>query len=402
MSERLHERLHYGAHLIDEADIAAVVEALRSERITQGPRVAELEARLARCTGAAHASVVNSGTAALHLAYAALGLGPGDEIITSPITFVATANAARMLGADVRFADVCPDSGNIDPESVARLVGPRTRGIVPVHFAGLPAELRELRRIADRHGLWIVEDAAHALGAAYEQEPVGSGRYSQATTFSFHPVKHITTGEGGAVCTNDARLKQAVDRLREHGLVRAPAPGSGGHFGYQLDRLGYNYRLCDVMCALGISQLDKLPRWLERRRALAALYRAELAALGTPWLTPTASGSEAQGGGARLHAQHLFSVLIDFERAGVSRAQLMTALVEQGIVPMVHYIPVCDQPYYVELYGRAGCERARAFYERELSLPLHARMNDEDVRRVVSALDSALRGGEPTGSRVKP
>lgn len=393
------ERLHYGAHLIDEADIAAVVAALRSERITQGPAVAELEGRLARITGAAHVSAVANGTAALQLAYAALGLGPGDEIITSPITFVATANAARMLGADVRFADVRPDTGNLAPESVAQLIGPRTRGIVPVHFGGLPVELEALRGIADRHGLWIVEDAAHALGASYRGEPVGSGRYSQATTFSFHPVKHITTGEGGAVCSNDPELQRRIHRLREHGLVRTPAPGSGGHFGYQLTELGYNYRICDVMCALGSSQLDKLPRWLEQRRSLAALYRVELAALGTPWVTPTASGGEP--GAEARHAYHLFSVLIDFERAGISRAQLMTALVEQGIVAMVHYMPVCDQPYYVQLYGRADCDRARAFYERQLSLPLHVRMKDDDVRRVVRALDRAIRsGGEPQRSSV--
>jgi UDP-4-amino-4,6-dideoxy-N-acetyl-beta-L-altrosamine transaminase len=390
----LSERLHYGAHLIDEADIAAVVAALRSERITQGPRVAELESQLARWTGAAHASAVANGTAALHLAYAALGLGPGDEIITSPITFVATANAARMLGADVRFADVHPDSGNLDAASVARLIGPRTRGIVPVHFGGLPVELEPLRSLADRHGLWIVEDAAHALGARYREQAVGSGRYSQATTFSFHPVKHITTGEGGAVCTNDPELKRRLDRLREHGLIRTPAPGSGGHFGYEQTELGYNYRLCDVLCALGISQLQKLPRFIERRRALAALYRSELAELGTPWVTPTAGdGAHAE------HAYHLFSVLIDFERAGTSRARVMTELVEQGIVPMVHYIPVCDQPYYVQRYGRAECERARAFYQRQLSLPLHVRMNEADVRRVVRALDQAIRrGGEPAGS----
>lgn len=384
-----HTRLNYGAHLIDDADIAAVVATLRSDRLTQGPRVAELEASLAQRVGARHASVLSNGTAALQLAYAALGLGPGDEIITSPITFVATANAARMLGADVRFADVCPESGNIDPRSVEALVGPKTRGIVPVHFGGLPTDLAALHTIARRHGLWLVEDAAHALGAEYGGSPIGAGQYSQATTFSFHPVKHITTGEGGAVCTNDASIKQKVDRLREHGLVRTPAPGSGGHFGYELTELGYNYRLSDIQCALGLSQLAKLDGWLTRRRELAALYRTRLA--GTRHVSVTADGD-----GSR-HAYHLLSVSIDFEGAGVSRARVMTALAEQGIHAMVHYIPVCDQPYYVQLYGRAACPAARRFYEQELSLPMHAGLTPADVERVVAALQAALSSSNAAG-----
>ncbi|HKO90359.1 MAG TPA: aminotransferase class I/II-fold pyridoxal phosphate-dependent enzyme, partial [Polyangiaceae bacterium] len=322
MSTRPLPPLHYGSHRIDDADVAAVVAALRSDRLTQGPLVTEFEQAIARRVGAPHVTAVSNGTAALHAAYAALGLGPGDEIITSPITFVATANAARMLGADVRFADVCADSGNLDPDSVASLVGPRTRGIVPVHFGGLPADLARLRAIADRHGLWIVEDAAHALGAEYQGHAVGSCKYSQATTFSFHPVKHITTGEGGAVCTTDPALEQRMRQFREHGLVRIPAPDSGGHWGYRQDALGYNYRMCDVQCALGSSQLNKLTLWLDQRRRLAALYRTQLAALGLDWLMPSAAAQDSS------HAYHLFSVLIDFERAGTSRAEVMGRLKE--------------------------------------------------------------------------
>ena len=380
--------LSYGSHLIDEDDITAVVLALRSDRITQGPLVAEFERAIARRVDARHVTAVSNGTAALHVAYEALGLSAGDEIITTPITFVATANAARMLGAHVRFADVLPESGNIDPASVEKLVGPRTRGIVPVHFGGLPVDLQALREIANRHGLWIVEDAAHALGAAYRGSAIGSCRYSEATTFSFHPVKHITTGEGGAICTPDAALKKRMDQLREHGLLRIPAPNSGGHFGYQLGSLGYNYRLSDIQCALGISQLQKLTRWVERRESLAALYRAELSELGSPWVRASASAAESR------HAYHLFSVLIDFEGARVTRAEVMTSLAQHGIAAMVHYIPVCDQPYYEGLYGRAHCPVARRFYEMELSLPMHVGMSDEDVARVVGALDWALRRGK--------
>jgi perosamine synthetase len=241
-----------------------------------------------------------------------------------------------------------------------------------------------LRGIAKRHGLWVVEDAAHALGAEYRGQPVGSGQHSEATTFSFHPVKHITTGEGGAVCTNDAGIKRKVDRLREHGLTRTPAPDSGGHFGYLLTELGYNYRLSDIQCALGVSQLGRLDVWLERRRSLAALYRSRLAELGVRWVVPTAVSDDSS------HAYHLFSVLIDFARAGVSRARVMTALSEQGIIAQVHYIPVSDQPYYVQLYGQAACPEARRFYEQELSLPLHAGMTQLDVERVVGALDQIL------------
>jgi perosamine synthetase len=264
---------------------------------------------------------------------------------------------------------------------------------VPVHFGGLPADLQALRQIADRHGLWMVEDAAHALGAEYQGVPVGSCRYSQATTFSFHPVKHITTGEGGAVCTSDPALKQKIDQLREHGLIRTPAPESGGHWGYQLTSLGYNYRLSDIQCALGMSQLDKLELWLERRRSLAALYRSQLAELGRAWVQPTASQAESS------HAYHLFSVLIDFARAGISRADVMSALARSGITAMVHYMPVCDQPYYERLYGRAKCAAARTFYARQLSLPMHAGMLDEDVARVVGALDRALAGRPVQGTQ---
>jgi perosamine synthetase len=388
--------LHYGGHRIEPEDIAAVVAALESPRLTQGPLVQEFERQLSEATDAAHVSVCSNGTAALHLAYAALGLGPGDEIITSPITFVATANAARMLGAEVRFADVLPRSGNLDPESVARLIGPKTRGIVPVHFAGLPADLKALRELADRHGLWIVDDAAHALGAEYRGSKLGSGQYTEATTFSFHPVKHITTGEGGAVCTRDPGLKQRIDRLREHGLDRTPAPDSEGNWGYVLDTLGYNYRLTDVQCALGCSQLKRLDSWLAHRERLAACYREHITGFGLPWLSASDSGTDCR------HAYHLFPALLDFERVGVSRGRLISGLKAQGIHCMVHYMPVCDQPYYERRYGRSDCAVARRFYAQELSLPMHVSLTETDVLRVVTAIDQTVanaerdrRGGNP-------
>ncbi|HYJ09728.1 MAG TPA: UDP-4-amino-4,6-dideoxy-N-acetyl-beta-L-altrosamine transaminase [Polyangiaceae bacterium] len=370
--------LPYGRQSIDEADIAAVIEVLKSSHLTQGPGLARFEEELASVLEAPHVSAVASGTAALHLAYAALGLGPGDELITSPITFLATANAARLLGAEVRFGDV-DEHGNLDPDSIERLITPRTKGITAVHFAGMPADMPRLSAHAQRHGLWLVEDAAHALGAHSGSRPVGACEWSDVTTFSFHPVKHITTGEGGAISTRSAKLKQKVDRLREHGIERRPAPDSDGHFGYVMEVLGWNYRLSDLNCALGCSQLSKLSGWVARRRVIARRYREGLAHLRAAGLGCL---SEADG---RSSAHHLFPVQIEFDRLGRTRGQLMGALKARGIGTQVHYIPVCDQPYYLER-GQTHCPRARDFYARELSLPMYASLADADVERVIAAV----------------
>jgi perosamine synthetase len=374
--------LPYAQQEISEEDIAAVVGALRSPMITQGPQVAAFEAALASFTGAGHVSVVANGSVALQLAYAALGLGPGDEIITTPNTFAATANAARALGADVRFCDVEPDTGNLDVATIEPLITPRTRGIAAVHFGGLPVDLPALRTLADRHGLWIVEDAAHALGATYAGELVGSGRYSEATTLSFHPVKHITTGEGGAVLVRDPALKRAVDRLRHHGVEREelllPSPGPWYH---EVQSLGWNARLTDLQCALGTSQLRRLPGWLIQRRALAASYR-ELVGARLPELVRV----QATRAG-RDSAYHLLPALIDFASCGRARAEVMVALRERGIGTQVHYIPVDSQPYYRSLYGEpAPHPGMEQFYARELSLPMYPGLTTADVERVVSTL----------------
>jgi perosamine synthetase len=378
--------LPYGQQLIDEDDIAAVVEALRSPLITQGPRIAEFEAALGTYVAAHHTSVVANGTVALQLAYAALGLGAGDELITTPNTFAATANAARALGADVRFCDVESDTGNLDVATIESLITPRTRGIAAVHFGGLPINLVALRAIADRHGLWIVEDAAHALGATYRGEPVGCGRYSEATTFSFHPVKHITTGEGGAVSVRDPAHKRTIDRLRHHGVERENftivSPGPWYH---EVQTLGWNARLTDLQCALGISQLRKLPAWVAKRRELAALYRELIDECLGAFVRVQATRPE------RDSSYHLMPVLIDFAAAGKSRAQVMSSLRERGIGTQVHYIPVDTQPYYRSLYGDPAAHPGMAqFYDRELSLPMYAGLTSEDVTRVVATLAQVL------------
>lgn len=379
--------LPYGRQTIDDQDVAAVVSALQAPLITQGPLVDRFEEALAGYVGARHVTVCASGTAALHLAYLALGLGPGDEIITSPVTFVATAAAAIYCGARVRFADVDPDAGLISPGAVEALVGPNTRGIVAVHLGGLPADLAALREIADRKRLWLVEDAAHALGATYRGKPVGCGEYCHASVFSFHPVKHITTGEGGAVAVTDHSLKRSMDQLRHHGIERDPSRysrPSPGPWYHEVQRVGFNYRLTDLQCALGLSQLARQPSWLSRRRAIAARYR---------------EGIQKRGLGGRVRVQrqpedresawHLFPVLVNFQESGRTRAELMEDLKARGIGTQVHYIPVTEQPAYRTGEDLPG---ARRWYERELSLPMYPALKDDQVDRVLDGLAVGLKG----------
>ncbi len=384
--------LPYGRQTIDDADIEAVALALRAPRLTCGPLVDRFEAALAARAGAPFASVCSSGTAALHLAYAALGIGAGDEIITTPITFSATAAAAYYVGATVRIADVDPRTGNLDPRSVEPLIGPRTRAIVPVHLAGLPVDLAPLTELARTHGLRLIEDACHALGATYAGQPIGAGT-SDAVVFSFHPVKHITTGEGGAVLTRDPQLKARVDRLRQHGIEREPArmsqPSPGDWF-YEVAELGWNYRLSDLQCALGLSQLGKLDAFVAARRALAAHYRQRLAEVfpGGEVLAP----EEPAG---RSSAYHLFAVAIDFDAVGVPRRDVMRRLAAAGIGTQVHYIPLLTHPLHA---ARCPDEVTRPrpgaahYYARTLSLPLYPTLTPADVDRVVAELARALRG----------
>jgi len=385
--------LAYGRQTIDEADVDAVVEALRAPQLTCGPLVARFEAALVAWLGAKHASICSSGTAALHLTYAALGIGEGDEIITTPITFSATAAAAYYVGASVRIADVDPRTGNLDPTSVEDLINSRTRAIVPVHLGGLPADMDALTQIARRHGLRIVEDACHALGATYQGRRIGSSE-SDAVVFSFHPVKHITTGEGGAVIVRDPRVKQRIDRLRQHGIerdaTRMDSPPIGAWI-YEVQELGWNYRLSDIACALGLSQLVKLDSFLRDRRALATHYRLELDRVfgGDGVLAPPAPTD-------RESAYHLFAVAIDFDRFRTTRARVMQALAEAGIGTQVHYIPLLDHPLHA---SRCPGERTRSrpgastYYTRTLSLPLFPTLQLADVTRVVGELHRVL--GDP-------
>jgi len=377
--------LPYSTQTIDDDDVAAVAAALRAPFLTQGPTVARFEAGLADYLGAAHVSACSSGTAALHLAYLALGIGPGDEVVTSPITFSATAAAALLCGARVRLADVEPDSGLLDVERIARALTPATRAITAVHLAGLPADLTPLRELCDRLGLWLVEDAAHALGAEYRGRRIGSG-LGHAATFSFHPVKHITTLEGGAVAVTDPQLKRRIDRLRQHGIERDPARFErlpAEPWMYEVQELGLNYRLSDVACALGLSQLAKQAGWLAHRRVLAARYRQRLTAN-----LPAVEGPVERP--ERRSAHHLFPVRIDFRAAGRTRGEVARGLAARGIGTQVHYVPLYEQPLY-RLHGAGGpLEGAEIYYQRTLSLPMHHSMSEADVDRVVDSLAEVL------------
>jgi len=380
--------LPYGRQTIDDDDVAAVAAALRDDFLTTGPRVEAFEAAFAAFVGADHAVACANGTAALHLAMLALGVGEGDVCIAPSITFLATANCARFVGAEVVFADVDPASGLMTPATleaaIARCGGRRIAAVLPVHLRGDIAELPALRALADRVGAALVEDACHALGSGMsfngEASQAGDNRYGAMAAFSFHPVKTLTTGEGGMVTTADTVLAERLRALRSHGMLR---PAGADPWWYEMPEVGFNYRLPDILCALGLSQLDKLPRFLERRRALARRYEAALKPL-APLLRPAARPAWSNP------ALHLMAVLIDFDAAGRSRAEVMAALKARGVGSQVHYIPVHQQPYYRTRYGGLELPGAQAWYDRCLSLPLFPGMQDADVDRVVAALGEAI------------
>jgi UDP-4-amino-4,6-dideoxy-N-acetyl-beta-L-altrosamine transaminase len=378
----------YGRQTIEDDDIAAVVEALHADFLTTGPRVAAFEAAFAEVVGARHAVACANGTAALHLAMLALDVQPGEAVIAPSITFLATANCARYVGAEVVFADVDPTSGLMTPQTLAealtRVGDRRLRAVLPVHLRGDVADLPVLAALAGEAGAVLVEDAPHALGTTMTfgnvAERAGDARHSAMATFSFHPVKTIATGEGGMVTTNDAGLAERLKVMRSHGMVR---PEAADPWWYEMPEPGFNYRLPDILCALGLSQLKKLPRFAARRRALAKAYEAALAPL-APVVRVAARPAWSDP------VLHLMCVLIDFDAAGVTRRQVVDALRQRGVGTQVHYIPVHRQPYYAQRYGPLDLPGAEAWYDRCLSLPLYPGMADGDVARVVEALRAVL------------
>jgi perosamine synthetase len=371
--------LPYGRQSVDEADIAAVAEVLRSDWLTTGPKVAEFEQAFAARVGAAHAVSFTSGTAALHAAAFAAGLKAGDEAITTPMTFAATANCILYQGATPVFSDVRRDTLNLDPEQIEKKISPKTKAILPVDYAGHPAELGPILEIAQRHGLVVIEDACHALGAEYDGRRVGS--IADMTVFSFHPVKHITTGEGGMVATNNPQFAETLRRFRNHGISSdARQRQSAGQWHYEMVLLGFNYRLPDIVCALGIQQLKRLDANLVRRREIAALYTAafrEVSGVIAPAVRPEANP-----------AWHLFPIRLDLEKLTADRAQIFRALRAENIGVNVHYIPVHLHPYYRERFGYKGGEFSVAedAYARLISLPMFHGMSDQDVKDVIAAV----------------
>jgi perosamine synthetase len=370
--------LPYAHQVIDGRDIDAVTAALRSDWLTTGPRVPAFEAGLAAATGARHAVAFSSGTAALHGAAAAAGLGPGDEAITTPMTFVASANAVLYVGATPRFADVDPGSLLIDPDAVAAAVTPRTRAIVAVDYAGQPADYAALRAIADEAPtgpLTVIADASHSLGATFDGRSVGT--LADLTVLSLHPAKILTTGEGGAVLTDRDDLAAALRRFRNHGIETELA--ARRDWTYAMVELGYNYRLTDIAAALGSAQLSRLETWLGRRRQLATRYLETLAGHPAIELPQVDRRSEP--------AWHFMFVQLRLDRLTADRGEFYHAMRAEGIGVNVHYIPVHAHPFYRQRFPGLSFPVAEAAYERLLTLPLHAGMSDADLDDVVAALD---------------
>lgn len=381
----------YGRQSISEADIEAVVEVLRSDFLTQGPAVPAFEQAVASRCGAAYGVAMNSATSALHLACRALGVGPGDSVWTSPLTFVASSNAALYCGADVDFVDVDERTYNICPlrlgEKLDRAAeaGTLPKAIIPVHLAGQSCDMAAIHAAASRYGVRIIEDASHAIGGSYRSEPVGSCRFSDITVFSFHPVKIVTTGEGGMAMTNVSELAELMRMDRSHGITRDPARlqhDDVGPWYYEQQRLGFNYRMTDICAALGLSQLSRMDEFIARRREIATAYDATFADLPVkiPWQDPDTAS-----------AWHLYVVRIDRRRTARNHRAIFDELRGAGIGVNLHYIPVYRQPYYRELgFGQGHCPNAEAYYAEAISLPIYPAMTDEEQQQVIAAVTKAV------------
>ena len=372
--------LSYGKQCIEQDDIDAVVETLKSDYLTCGPKISMLEQKLCEVTGAKYAVAVSNGTAALHIAAMAAGFGPGDEVIVSPITFAASANCILYCGAKPVFADIDPATYNIDPDAIEKCITPNTKGIVAVDFTGQAVDHDRIGEICQKHGLMFIEDAAHAIGTKYDGKGVGS--IADMTCFSFHPVKTVTSGEGGAVTTNDEDIYQRLLRLRSHGITRNPKymvhPSDDGWYNEQVE-LGYNYRMTDIQAALLLSQLEKLPRFKERRKEIVERYEEAFGDMPELILQKEHPKSDT--------TRHLYVLRLNRDLLTCSRREFFDALHAENILAQVHYLPVYRHSYYEKLGYKAGiCPNAERLYEEMVSIPLFYLMSDGDVEDVIAAV----------------
>ena len=377
--------LPYAQQWVDEEDVGEVVKVLKSDFLTTGPKIEEFEKRFADYVGAKYAVSISNGTAALHAACFAAGINEGDEVITSPITFAASANCVLYQGGKPVFADINPKSYNIDIEAIERKITKKTKAIIPVDFTGQAVDIDGINEIAKKYGLVVIEDAAHSLGAEYKGKKIGS--LVDMTTFSFHPVKHITTGEGGMITTNDDKLYNKLKLFRTHGITRDKEMlhnKEEGPWFYEQLELGYNYRMTDIQAALGISQLNKINGFLKRRREIAKKYDEYLKNIDGIILPYQESFSKS--------AWHLYVIQLELEKFKVGRKEIFEALQAENIGVNVHYIPVYYHPYYKRLgYEKGLCPNAEKLYERIITLPLYPKMKDKDIEDVVNALDKVLK-----------
>jgi len=377
----------YGRQDISETDIQAVVDVLRSDFLTQGPAVPAFEKAVADYCGAGHAVTVNSATSALHIACLALGVGKGDIVWTSPITFVASANCALYCGADVDFVDIDPRTYNLSTERLAEKLaqaeksGRLPKVVIPVHLCGQPCDMAGIHALSQRYGFKIIEDASHAIGGKYKGEPIGNCRYSDITVFSFHPVKIITTGEGGMALTNNENLAKRMQLLRSHGITREAGEmthAPDGPWYYQQIELGFNYRMTDIQAALGLSQMRRLDEFVAKRHAIAKRYEQLLADL--PVITPWQNADSYSG-------LHLYVIRLRLAEIGKTHRQVFEALRAAGIGVNLHYIPVYRQPYYEDMGFKAGyCPEAERYYAEAISLPMYPNLTEAQQDKVIESL----------------
>ncbi len=381
-------QIPYGKHFIDQKDIDEVILTLKSDFITQGQKIGEFEHELAEYCGSKYAVVFNSGTSALHGSYFALGISEGDEVITSPITFAATSNAALYLNSKPVFVDIERKNGNLDYSKVQDKITEQTKIIVPVHYGGNPVDLEELHQLAKDYDLKIVEDAAHAIGSKYHKEPIGNCKYSEMTIFSFHPVKHITTGEGGAVLTNNKTYYEKLLAFRSHGITKENLNAPNGDWYYEMQSLGYNYRMTEIQASLGISQLKKVDKFIKARRKIAKLYNETFH--DSKFFDIIYEKENC------ISSYHLYPILLKQEFKS-QKKYIFSKLRENGLGVQVHYIPVYLHPYYQKLGYKSGlCPIAEDFYHREISIPLFPSMKEKDEDYVIKTILDVFKSIEET------